>query len=346
MRIVAALGGNALLRRGEKPDAVIQIEHVRAAARALAPLAAHHELLICHGNGPQVGMLSLESENDPSLTRPYPLDALVAQTQGMIGYWLAQCLHNAGVTKPVLSIVTQTLVDAHDPAFAAPTKFVGPVYDHQHALELAELHGWQVAADGDRWRRVVPSPEPQRIIEQDSITHLLQTQTVVICGGGGGAPVTDDGTGRLQGVEAVVDKDFTAALLAVAVHADRLLVLTDVPAVMADFGTPRAAPLSRLDLDDLSRMRFPAGSMGPKIAACHRFVATTGRRAAIGSLSEATAVLDGSAGTTITAGPNCRTDARPGTGPGTDTREGTAGRSVRGPQESPDGFTPWIRCAP
>lgn len=344
MRIVAALGGNALLRRGEKPDAVIQIDHVQAAARALAPLAAHHELLICHGNGPQVGMLSLESENDPSLSRPYPLDALVAQTQGMIGYWLAQCLHNTGVTKPVLSIVTQTLVDAHDPAFAAPTKFVGPVYDHQHALELAGLHGWQVAADGDRWRRVVPSPEPQRIVEQDSITHLLETRTVVICGGGGGAPVTDDGTGRLQGVEAVVDKDFTAALLAVAVHADRLLVLTDVPAVMTHFGTPQAAPLSRLDLDDLARMRFPAGSMGPKIAACQRFVVTTGRRASIGSLSEATAVLDGSAGTTITAGPAHRTDARPG--PGTDTRAGTADRSVRGPQEIPDGFTPWIRRAP
>ncbi|WP_329347858.1 carbamate kinase [Streptomyces sp. NBC_01261] len=315
MRIVAALGGNALLRRGEKPDAVIQIEHVRAAARALAPLAVHHELLICHGNGPQVGMLSLESENDLSLTRPYPLDALVAQTQGMIGYWLTQCLHNAGVTKPVLSIVTQTLVDAHDPAFAAPTKFVGPVYDHQHALELAELHGWQVAADGDQWRRVVPSPEPRRIVEQDSITHLLENQTVVICGGGGGAPVTDDGTGQLQGVEAVVDKDFTAALLAVAVHADRLLVLTDVPAVMAHFGTPQAAPLSRLDLDDLARMRFPAGSMGPKIAACQRFVATTGHRAAIGSLSDATAVLDGSAGTTITAGPTRPTDTRSGAGP-------------------------------
>ncbi|MFH8467037.1 carbamate kinase [Streptomyces sp. NPDC017991] len=316
MRIVAALGGNALLRRGEKPDAVIQIEHVRAAAEALAPLAADHELIVCHGNGPQVGMLALESENDPALTRPYPLDALGAQTQGMIGYWLAQCLHNAGVTKPVLSIVTQTLVDAHDPAFAEPAKFVGPVYDHPHARRLAELHGWHVAADGDNWRRVVPSPEPQRIIEQDSITHLLENRAVVICGGGGGAPVIDDGTGRLQGVEAVVDKDFTAALLAVTVHADRLLVLTDVPAVMAHFGTPQAVPLNRLDLDDLARMRFPAGSMGPKIAACHRFVAATGRRAAIGSLSEATAVLDGSAGTTITAGRTHRTDTRPGRGPG------------------------------
>ncbi|MFF1407487.1 carbamate kinase [Streptomyces sp. NPDC058294] len=312
MRIVAALGGNALLRRGEKPDAVIQIEHVRAAAEALAPLAADHELIICHGNGPQVGMLALESENDPALTRPYPLDALVAQTQGMIGYWLAQCLHNAGVTKPVLSVVTQMLVDAHDPAFAEPAKFIGPVHDRRHARRLAELRGWRVAADGDSWRRVVPSPEPQRIIEQDSITHLLANRAVVICGGGGGAPVVDDGTGRLQGVEAVVDKDFTAALLAVTVHADRLLVLTDVPAVMANFGTPQAVPLSRLDLDDLARMRFPAGSMGPKIAACHRFVAATGRRAAIGSLSEATAVLDGGAGTTITAGRTDRTDAGPG----------------------------------
>jgi carbamate kinase len=315
MRIVAALGGNALLRRGEKPDAVIQIEHVRAAAQLLAPLAADHELIICHGNGPQVGMLALESENDPALTRPYPLDALVAQTQGMIGYWLAQCLHNAGVTKPVLSIVTQTLVDAHDPAFAEPAKFVGPVYDHPQARRLAELHGWRVAADGDSWRRVISSPEPRRIVEQDSITHLLENRAVVICGGGGGAPVVDDGTGRLQGVEAVVDKDFTAVLLAVTVRADRLRVLTGVPAVMAHFGTPKAVPLNRLDLDDLARMRFPAGSMGPKTAACHRFVTATGRPAAIGSLSEATAVLDGSAGTTITVGRTHRTDARPGPGP-------------------------------
>jgi carbamate kinase len=305
VRIVAALGGNALLRRGEQPDAAIQIEHVRAAAEALAPLAAEHDLLICHGNGPQVGMLALESENDPALTRPYPLDALVAQTQGLIGYWLVQCLRNAGVTKPVLGLVTQTLVDPEDPAFGAPTKFVGPGYAQDQARRLAARHGWTVAADGGRWRRVVPSPEPRGIVEQDAVTRLLDGGAVVVCGGGGGAPVTADGDGRLRGVEAVVDKDATAALLAVSVHADRLLVLTDVDAVMADFGTPRATALHRLDLGDLDglgRSAFPAGSMGPKIAACRHFVETTGHPAAIGSLTDAAALLDGSAGTTLSKG--------------------------------------------
>ena len=303
MRIVVALGGNALLRRGEKPDAEIQLVHVRAAARALAPIAAQHELIICHGNGPQVGMLALESENDTVLTRSYPLDALVAQTQGMIGYWLAQSLRNEGVTRPVISLVTQTLVASDDPEFDAPTKFVGPGYDLELAHDLAGRHGWTIAADGEKWRRVVPSPEPRHIVEQDSITRLLASGRVVICGGGGGAPVTEDGEGRLRGVEAVVDKDAVSALLAINIQADRLLVLTDVPAVMAHFGTPQAAPLPHLDLAELADLHFPAGSMGPKIAACRRFVTATGQPAAIGALTDAAAVLAGTAGTTITARP-------------------------------------------
>jgi carbamate kinase len=312
MRIVVALGGNALLQRGQKPDAANQLEHIRQAAHALAPLTAQHELIICHGNGPQIGMLALESEHDPLLSRPYPLDVLGAQTQGMIGYWLTQCLRNAGVTKPVLSITTQTLVDPSDPAFARPEKFVGPVYTREHARQLADQHGWTIAADGGQWRRTVPSPTPQQIIEQDSLEGLLRAQAVLICGGGGGVPVTDDGHGQLRGVEAVVDKDLTAALLAISLHASRLLILTDVPAVMANFGTPQAAPLHHLDLDDLAGLQFPAGSMGPKIAACRQFVAATGQPAAIGSLAEATALLAGTAGTTITAsrhpGPDSRHD--------------------------------------
>jgi carbamate kinase len=303
MRIVVALGGNALLRRGEKPDAEIQLVHVRAAAQALAPIAAHHELIICHGNGPQVGMLALESENDTALTRSYPLDVLVAQTQGMIGYWLAQSLRNQGVTKPVISLVTQTLVDSGDPAFDAPTKFVGPGYDLEPAHDLAERHGWTIALDGEKWRRVVASPEPGRIVEQDSINRLLDSGRVVICGGGGGASVTEDDQGRLQGVEAVVDKDSVSAMLAISIQADRLLVLTDVPAVMADFGTPQAAPLRHLDPAELDELSFPAGSMGPKIAACRRFVTETGRPAAIGALADAGDVLAGDAGTIIKARP-------------------------------------------
>ena len=299
---MVALGGNALLQRGDKPDAAIQIEHVRTAAEALAPLAAEHEVLLCHGNGPQVGLLALESQADRSLTRPYPLDALGAQTQGMIGYWLAQSLRNAGVTRPIVSLVTQTVVDLADTAFETPTKYVGAVYPRRVAEELAERHGWSVAADGDAWRRVVASPEPVRIVERGSIDGLLQAGTLVICGGGGGVPVAQEAGGRLRGVEAVVDKDLTAALLAVAVRADRLLVLTDVAAVMRHFGTPQATELRRIDLDELDRMQFPAGSMGPKIAACRRFVLTTRQPAAIGSLRDAGDVLAGIAGTTITTG--------------------------------------------
>jgi carbamate kinase len=302
MRIVVALGGNALLQRGDKPDAGIQLVHVRAAARALASIANEHELLVCHGNGPQVGMLALESSSDATLTRPYPLDDLVAQTQGMIGYWLIQSLRNAGVRKSILSLITQTQVDPHDPAFTDPSKFVGPGYSRQEAQKMANRHGWNVAADGERWRRVVASPQPQRIVEQESITGLLNTGAVVICAGGGGAAVTEDGTGQLTGVEAVVDKDYVSAMLAIAVSAERLLVLTDVAAVMTDFGTPNAAPLTNVSLDELAGMSFPAGSMAPKIEGCRRFVAATGHPATIGSLTNAAALLAGTAGTTIVCG--------------------------------------------
>lgn len=295
-----AVGGNALLERGEPLEATVQLDHIQKAAHALAPLAAEHELIICHGNGPQVGLLAQESAADPSLRRPYPLDALGAQTQGMIGYWLTQSLRNAGVSKPVLTVVTQTVVDPADPAFLDPAKFVGPVYAHGKAQRLADLRGWTIAPDGEHWRRVVPSPVPQRIVEQDSIASLVAAGTVVVCGGGGGAPVVD-GAG-LRGVEAVVDKDLTAALLAVELDADRLVLLTDVPGVMERFGTPRAALLPELDLDELADMDFPAGSMGPKVDACRRFVAATGRPAAIGALADAVAVLAGANGTTVTPG--------------------------------------------
>jgi carbamate kinase len=311
VRIVVALGGNALLQRGEKPDAAIQLRHVQAAAQALAPLTHEHDLLICHGNGPQVGMLALESENDSALSRPYPLDDLVAQTQGMIGYWLAQSLHNAGVGKSILSVVTQTEVDPADPSFTAPTKFVGIGYPREQAQALAAEHGWRIAKDGQHWRRVVASPDPRRIVEQRAISDLLEAGTVVICGGGGGAAVTADADGRLTGVEAVVDKDYVAALLAVVVHADRLLVLTDVPAVMRDFGTPMAAPLPHLDLAELGTMTFPAGSMQPKIEACRRFVASTGQPASIGALADTAALLAGTVGTTITRGDRAEINTAP-----------------------------------
>lgn len=299
MRVVAALGGNALLRRGERPDAGPQLRNVQAAADALAPLAEAHELLVCHGNGPQVGLLALETAADRSLSRGYPLDALVAQTQGMLGYWLTQALTNAGVTRPVLALVTQVLVAADDPALTAPSKPIGPVYDREQAEQLAAEQGWTVAPDGPSWRRVVPSPSPVRVLEQAAVEQLLQAGAVVVCGGGGGAPVTRDADGRLRGVEAVVDKDLTAALLAVALRADHLLVLTDVPAVLDRYGTPAATPLRELTLAQLEDRRFAAGSMGPKVEACARFVRATGRTATIGALADAQALLDGTAGTTV-----------------------------------------------
>lgn len=299
MRIVVALGGNALLRRGDKPDAAIQMDRVRITAQALAPLARDHDLMICHGNGPQVGILALESESDPALSEPYPLDDLVAQTQGMIGYWISQALHNAGLTKPILSLVTQTAVDPSDSAFANPTKFVGPAYPREQADVLAGRHGWSIAADGVNWRRVVASPEPLRVIEQDSIIALLDSGTVLICGGGGGAPVVQESNGHLHGVEAVVDKDYVASLLATKVRAHRLLVLTDVSAVMLNFGTPESTPLGHVTLHDLDKIDFPAGSMAPKIEACRRFINSTGNSATIGALEDAAALIAGTAGTTI-----------------------------------------------
>jgi len=299
MRLVVALGGNALLERDERPDAVIQRRHVRQAAAALAPLAAAHQIVLCHGNGPQVGLLALESQADTSLSRPYPLDVLVAQTQGMIGYWLVQELGNAGVAQRAACVMSQTLVDPDDPAFGHPTKFIGASYDQDQAQALAARLGWAVAADGPRWRRVVASPRPLSLVEIETVRSLADAGALVVCGGGGGVPVIRSEAGELTGVEAVVDKDLTAAELAITLKADRLLVLTDVPAIIRGYGTPDARPIQAIDTDTLSAMTFPAGSMGPKVQACIRFVRATGQPAAIGALTDAAGILAGRAGTTI-----------------------------------------------
>jgi carbamate kinase len=302
MRAVVALGGNALLRRSDRPDAAIQQDHVRQAAAAIAPLAHDHQLIVCHGNGPQIGVLATESADDGQLSRPFPLDVLGAQTQGMIGYWLAQELSNAGVRAPVAVVVTRTLVDAGDPAFTAPTKFIGRTYSRDLAHRLARDRGWSVGADGALWRRVVPSPEPLEILELDTIRRLLNLGVLVVCGGGGGAPVVRTGA-LLRGVEAVVDKDLTAALIAIETDADGLVMLTDVDAVKRDYGTAQESSLGRLDVGELSRMSFPAGSMGPKVTAGLRFVGRTGRTATIGALADAASVFAGTAGTAIVPAP-------------------------------------------
>jgi len=303
VRVVAALGGNALLERGEPPDSDVQQAHIARAVRALAPLAADHELVITHGNGPQVGLLAMESARDTALTRPYPFDVLGAQTQGMIGYWLVQALQNALPGRLAGCLVCRTLVSADDPAFANPVKFVGPVYAEARARQLAAEYGWQVRPDGNAWRRVVPSPEPAELLDLPLISELVRTGAIVVCAGGGGVPVTRDAAGFLRGAEAVVDKDLTAALLARALHADALLLLTDVDCVQDQYGTQQARPIRLATPSVLRALQFPAGSMGPKIDAACRFVEATGAMAAIGRLDDAEALLYRKAGTIVAAEP-------------------------------------------
>ncbi|MFI7634736.1 carbamate kinase [Nonomuraea sp. NPDC049400] len=300
MRVIVALGGNAVLKRGQAPDADVQQANIRAAVKTLARLALEHELVITHGNGPQVGLLAVESAADPSLTRPYPFDTLGAQTQGMIGYWMQQALQNALPGRQVLAMVTQTLVTAVDPAFEHPAKFIGQVYTQEEAEKLAAEYGWTVRQDGSHWRRVVPSPVPRRIVETRLIRTMIREGVVVICAGGGGIPVVRDERGRLTGVEAVVDKDLTTSMLAEALDCDAFLSLTDVPRVMRGFGTPHQSEIAHTTPHELRALEFPAGSMGPKVEAACRFVETTGDMAAIGRLDQAERILDGSAGTIVT----------------------------------------------
>ena len=315
---MVALGGNALLERGETPAADIQEKHVLAAVETLAPLAQHHDLVITHGNGPQVGLLALESADDPALPHPYPFDVLGAQTQGMIGYFFLQALENALPGLEVVSLIGQTLVASDDPAFAHPTKFVGPVYDRRRAETLSRRHGWQIRRDGSTWRRVVASPEPLGLVELTTIRSLVANAAVVICAGGGGIPVTRGPDGLLHGVEAVVDKDLTAALMARELGADGLLLLTDVAGVEYDFGTERARTVHRATPAELRGHSFPDGSMGPKVEAACRFVEATGQRAMIGRIEDAPAMIEGSRGTTVEAAGPARPTAvsTPGQAPG------------------------------
>ena len=301
MRILVALGGNALLRRGEPMTADVQRENVRTAARALAPVAGQHQLVLSHGNGPQVGLLALQAAAYEDV-EPYPLDVLGAQTEGMIGYMIEQELGNLLPAEvPFATILTMIEVDAHDPAFGDPTKFVGPVYADADADRLAAEKGWTFKRDGDRMRRVVASPEPRRIFEIRPIRWLLEHGTVVICAGGGGIPTTFvEGEDRiLGGVEAVIDKDFASELLAREVDADLFVMATDVDGVYADWGTPGQRRLDRVTPAQLRAERFAAGSMGPKVDAAARFVEATGNRAAIGSLSDIEGIVEGRAGTSV-----------------------------------------------
>ena len=298
MRVVVALVGNALLQRGEPADADAQRRNVAVAVEALAELAREHEVIVTHGNGPQVGLLALQGEAYTQV-EPYPLDVLGAESEGMIGYLLDQELVNALGGRGVATLLTQVIVDVEDPAFAHPTKFIGPVYDRETAEQLAVERCWHVAPDGPHWRRVVPSPEPRSIVELPTIKLLVEAGVLVVCVGGGGIPVVVDRDGRLRGVEAVIDKDRAAALLARGLDADALLLLTDVAAVERDYGTPHAKRILEATADEILAMELPPGSMGPKVEAAAWFAKTTGGHAGIGSLAEAAAVLAGRSGTTV-----------------------------------------------
>jgi carbamate kinase len=304
MRVVAALGGNALLRRGQALTAENQRENARAACRALAPVAREHELVISHGNGPQVGLLALQGSAYKEV-ETYPLDVLGAQTEGMIGYIIQQELGNElPFERHLATVLTMIEVDASDPAFSNPTKPIGPIYDADQAEELKREKGWAFKPDGDSLRRVVPSPQPKRIFEIDVIKALLERGCVVICAGGGGIPTTytDEPTAagkRLVGVEAVVDKDLASALLAIDVGADVLAIVTDVDAVYSDWGTPDQRAIRRAAPASLASAEFAEGSMGPKVRAACEFVERTGKRAVIGSIADTEALVRGEAGTVV-----------------------------------------------
>jgi carbamate kinase len=289
---VVALGGNALLRRGDSLDAGNQARAARAAAESLARVSSTHRLVVTHGNGPQVGLLALLSD-------AYPLDILGSETEGQIGYVLELELDNAVTEQDTVAVLTRVVVDAQDPAFQAPSKFIGPVYSEGEARAVAERHGWRVSADGRAWRRVVPSPEPVRIVQLRAIERLVEAGFLVVCTGGGGIPVVDDGGGRHRGVEAVVDKDLASALLAADLRAATLVLATDVAAVYDDYGTAAQRPIGRATPPGLRARRFPAGSMGPKVEAVCRFVERTGGRGVIGALEEIDELFGGRAGTQV-----------------------------------------------
>ena len=299
MTIVVALGGNALLRRGQVLNAENQRENIRIAARQLATVQARHRLVIAHGNGPQVGLLALMDAAYQAV-EPYPLDVLGAETVGMIGYIIEQELGNIiPFDDHIVTVLTQVVVDPRDPAFDHPTKPVGPIYGKREALRLKKEKGWSIAPDGAHFRRVVPSPRPQRIIEIDAIRLLVNEGIVVICAGGGGIPTAYDDQGKLYGVEAVIDKDLASELLARGLDAEMFVMLTDVSGVYLDYGTAKQRAIRAAHPDALESLDFDAGSMGPKVTGACQYARETGRRSVIGRLSQLTDIMDGKAGTLI-----------------------------------------------
>ena len=308
MRLVIALGGNALVRRGQRGTIREQVENAMRAARAVAEVVEEgHEVVLTHGNGPQVGdileMAEMVSDEIPRVQ----MDVAVAMTQGWIGYLLQQAISNEfrrrGIEMGIVTLVTRTLVDRNDPEFLSPTKFVGPYYDRERALRVSKERGWIMKKDPrGGWRRVVPSPDPKGQLEVEAIRRLIESNFLVIASGGGGIPVVEE-DGELVGVEAVVDKDLAAAILALSLNADFFISLTDVEGAKLNFGGPREELIGRVSVEEIERYylegHFSPGSMGPKVLACIRFIRGGGRRAAIGHLDDALNVIKGRKGTQI-----------------------------------------------
>ena len=303
MRIVIALGGNALLKRGQPMTAENQRANIRTATECIAEVTPGNEIIIAHGNGPQVGLLALQAaayHDSNHGVAPYPLDVLGAQTEAMIGYVIEQELGNLlPAEQPIATLLTMIEVDRDDPAFDNPTKPIGPVYDRQTAELLKAATGCAIAPDGDKFRRVVASPKPKRIFEIGPIRSLVEHGTIVICAGGGGIPTMYDEQGDLHGVEAVIDKDLASALLAEQLDADLLVIATDVDGVYTDWGTPHQARLGQVTPDELAGIEFPVGSMGPKVQAASDFARNTGNDAVIGSLTDIAKIVGGTAGTRV-----------------------------------------------
>ncbi|MDD7804081.1 MAG: carbamate kinase [Endozoicomonas sp. (ex Botrylloides leachii)] len=300
MRVVIALGGNAILQRGQSLECDVQRKNIRKAAKSIAKVARSHQVILTHGNGPQVGLLSLMNDAYKDV-KPYPLDALGAQTQGLIGFMFEQELRNQMPGHQVCTVSTQTLVDPADVAFDNPDKFVGPVYNRGQSDEMLKLNpNWIIKADGDYFRRVVPSPQPKEILEMPSLQHLISSgEITVICGGGGGVPVTRTAEGQLEGIEAVIDKDRASRVLAEGINADAFIILTDVKAVATRFGHPDSRDIRCATPEVMDTFGFANGSMGPKVEAATQFVRNGGKMAAIGSLEYAAEILTRHSGTVI-----------------------------------------------
>jgi carbamate kinase len=306
--VVIALGGNALLRRGDEDSAEVMRKNARMAAERVADVAAlGWEIVVTHGNGPQVGRILLQNEAARDWVHPMPLDVCGAESQGQIGYLLQVTLgdvfYERGTERPVATVLTFTRVPPDDPAFRDPTKPIGPHYEEAEAKRLASERGWHVASGPEgQWRRVVPSPKPYSIVEAPVIRQMAESGVVVIGCGGGGVPVIEEGP-RLVGVEAVVDKDLASAILARDVEAEVLVICTDVDGVYEAYGTPEQRLIDRLTLGEavegLADGTFPAGSMGPKVEASATFVRDGGERAVICSLDDAPEALQGRAGTAV-----------------------------------------------